>query len=105
MAAKLGVRTPFQLGSELEPMTTDRDGRLIEICKRLGADTYLAGEGGRGYMDLERFHSAGIELVFQDFDHPTYPQLFGEFAPRLSMLDLLFNCGPDSRDILRRGRK
>jgi hypothetical protein len=105
LATKLGVRTHVVLGSELEPLTDDRDGRLIEICKRMGADTYLAGEGGRGYMNLERFHSEGLEVEFQDYDHPAYTQLFGEFTPRLSILDLLFNCGPDSLEIVREGRK
>jgi hypothetical protein len=105
LAAKLGISTRVVLGSELEPLTDDRDGRLIEICKRLGADTYLAGEGGRGYMNLERFHSEELAVEFQDYDHPTYPQLFGEFTPRLSILDLLFNCGPDSLDIVRTGRQ
>jgi hypothetical protein len=77
----------------------------MELCRRLGADTYLAGQGGRGYMHPERFRSAGLEVVFQDYEHPSYPQLFGEFVPRLSTLDLLFNCGPDSLDIIRSGRK
>jgi hypothetical protein len=104
IATRLGVRTPVELASTLEPLTSDRDGRLIELCRRLGADTYLAGEGGRGYMNLDRFRSAGIEVEFQEYLHPTYPQLFGDFVPRLSILDLLFNCGPDSMDIVRRGR-
>jgi len=100
----LGVDTRMVLASDLEPLTEDRDGRLMELCRRLGADTYLAGQGGRGYMDLERFRSTGIDVVFQDYIHPSYPQLFGDFIPQLSVLDLLFNCGSDSLDIIRRGR-
>ncbi len=39
-------------------------------------------------------------MVFQAFNHPVYPQLYGDFIPNLSLLDLLFNCGPDSLKIL-----
>lgn len=100
----LGTTTRILLASDLDPLTEDRDGRLVELCQHLGADTYLAGHGGRGYMHLERYRSAGIEVVFQDYRHPSYPQLFGEFVPQLSVLDLLFNCGPDSLEIIRTGR-
>jgi hypothetical protein len=104
LTKKLGITTRTLLASELEPLTADRDERLVELCGRLGAETYLAGEGGRGYMNLDRFYSKEIEVVFQSYQHPSYPQLFGDFSPRLSVLDLLFNCGPESMDIVRQGR-
>lgn len=90
--------------SELGPLPEDRDQRLIELCRKLGAETYLAGAGGRDYMDLERYRSAGLTVVFQEYRHPSYSQLFGDFAPNLSVLDLLFNCGPHSMEIIRKGR-
>ncbi len=74
----------------------DPTDRLINICKALGADTYLSGKDGNNYMDLERFKERGIGVVFQGFQHPVYPQLYGEFESCLSIVDLLFNCGPDS---------
>jgi hypothetical protein len=70
--------------------------RLIDICRAAGADTYLAGAGGAGYMDLQRFADAGIRLIFQAFNHPVYHQRFGDFVANLSVVDLLFNCGPGS---------
>jgi hypothetical protein len=100
-----GVTTRMILASDLSPLTEDRDGRLVELCRRLGADTYLAGQGGRSYMHLDRYRAEGIQVVFQDYQHPSYPQLFGEFVPQLSVLDLLFNCGPDSLAIIRSGRQ
>ena len=80
----------------------DPNDRLIDICRALECDTYLAGTAGADYMDLVRFAEAGIQVVFQEFIHPSYPQLFGNFLPRLSTVDLLFNCGPES---LKRIRK
>ena len=63
----------------------------------------LAGAEGRNYLDLERFSAAGIEVIFQEYVPAIYPQLFGDFASHLSTLDLVLNCGSESRDILRAG--
>ena len=51
------------------------------------------------------FAAAGLEIVVQEYEPPTYPQLYGEFASHLSSLDLLLNCGPESEKIVRSGRK
>jgi hypothetical protein len=77
---------------------------LVDICRAVGGDTYLAGKDGARYMDLERFSESGIDVVFQDFDHPVYPQLFGDFESHLSTVDLVFNCGPESIKIIRTQR-
>ena len=75
--------------------------RLINLCKAVEADTYLSGPGGKGYMDEAAFAAAGIELQYQDFTHPEYEQRFKGFEPNMSILDLLFNHGPDSANIIR----
>jgi WbqC-like protein family len=100
----LHLKTEILLASELGPLPNHRDERLIELCRKTGARNYLAGTGGRDYMELERYQAAGLTVVFQDFRHPEYPQLFGNFTPNLSVLDLLFNCGPASMEIIRSGR-
>lgn len=74
--------------------------RLIDICRALGADTYLAGQGGMEYMDLERFKKNGLKVIIQEFKHPVYPQMFEEFQSHLSIVDLLCNCGPESMNII-----
>jgi len=75
--------------------------RLIDICKELGADTYLSGQDGVNYMDLDRFQKCGLNMITQDFKHPVYPQLYKDFQSHLSVVDLLFNCGPASIEIIR----
>ena len=90
------------LASELSLSSNDPTGRLVKICKSVGADTYLAGRDGANYMDLEQFGKNSINVVFQEFQHPVYPQLFREFQSHLSVVDLLFNCGPESADIIRK---
>ncbi|MCK4417171.1 MAG: WbqC family protein [Candidatus Latescibacteria bacterium] len=101
----LGISTPLRLASELGDFPEEPDERLIAICKHLGAEVYLAGLGGRNYMNLEKFRKAGIEVVFQEFKHPVFPQLYGDFLPNLSVVDLLFNCGEQSLRIIRETRK
>jgi hypothetical protein len=96
----LGIDTPLFVASELGAFPQDPDERLIAITKHFGADTYLAGGGGRQYMDLEKYKKNGIEVIFQDYKHPIYEQLFGEFVPYMSVIDLLLNHGHRSRTIL-----
>ncbi len=87
------------ISSELT-LREDPTDRLIDICKVLGADTYLAGQGGADYMDMARFEKNGLKLILQEFTHPVYSQLFGDFQSHLSIVDLLFNCGPESLEII-----
>jgi len=100
----LGIETPMVLSSDLDYQGTATDA-LVSLCGVVGADAYLSGPGGREYLETGKFHAAGLELAFHDFDHPTYPQQYGEFVPYLSAVDLVFNCGPDSLDLIRSGRR
>ena len=71
---------------------------LINIVKALGGNMYLSGFGGVKYQEEGLFREAGITLSYCEFEHPIYPQLWGEFVSNLSVADLLFNCGPASLD-------
>ena len=73
---------------------------LVEICRRLGASTYMAQHAAAKYLDPISFDRAGIKLQFFKYSAPVYPQLWGAFISNLSVLDLLFNCGPRSHQIL-----
>jgi hypothetical protein len=103
LARAVGITTPARLASTLRVDGEDATRRLIEICKVVGADTYLAGGHGARYMDSARFRDAGIRVLYQHYEHPVYPQQHGEFVPFLSGVDLLLNHGDESLPILRRG--
>lgn len=68
----------------------------IELCKAMGCDVYLSGTGARSYNQPEIFEEAGIELQYEVFEHPIYPQLGEGFIEGLSIIDFLFNCDSDS---------
>jgi hypothetical protein len=78
---------------------------VLAMCKATGADTYLSGVHGRDYLDVAEFERQGVRLIFQEFECPVYSQCWpGPFIPNLSVIDLLFNCGPDSLKVLTRDR-
>jgi len=73
---------------------------VLDMCVQLGACDYIFGAQGQTYADVAAFEQAGIRVYFQDYKHPVYKQCHGEFTPYLSVLDLLMNEGPNSREIL-----
>jgi hypothetical protein len=92
--AALGIETPVRRASELDVPGAQTE-LLVNLCRACGATTYLSGPGGRRYMDLNLFERAGINVEFQEFVSPTYPQVFPGlgFIPDLSVVDALFSCG------------
>jgi len=66
---------------------------IIELCKHYCADRFIFGAKGRDYCDIDLFKREGIEPLFQDFKCIEYPQLWGEFVPKLSVIDALMNVG------------
>jgi hypothetical protein len=96
----LGVSKTMDRTSALG-ITGESTGLVLSMCKATGADTYLSGVHGRDYLDEAEFGKQGIRLLFQDYACPPYPQCWpGEFIPNLSVIDLIFNCGPDSLKVI-----
>lgn len=108
---RLGIRTPVLYSSEhhLEQEfcrwqpNPDATDRIVFLCRHFGAEHFLEGSAGRNYIDRNRIEQTGVRLHYQDYVHPRYRQLFGEFIPYLSIVDLLFNEGERSLEILRSG--
>jgi len=79
---------------------SSRTDLLVDICRQVGASTYFSGISGKEYLEISKFTDAGIEVLFQEFHHPIYKQMYEPFIPCMSVIDLMFNCGPASRDII-----
>jgi hypothetical protein len=99
----LGIKTSRLLASALSAQEDPTD-RLIDLCRAVGGTAYLAGQSGPSYMDVNRFAEAGIDIQVQAYTHPQYPQRYQPFVSHLAVIDLLFNCGPESLNVLRSGR-
>lgn len=100
LAACLGLAGRRMVRSSNLNISGDRIGRLLAICKHFDADVFYEGAAGCNYIDDREFTDQGITVQYQSYQHPAYKQLYGEFVPYLSVIDLLFNQGEQSRDIL-----
>lgn len=96
---KLGIQVRVERMSDHGFQATKSD-LVMEICRAFAADTFIFGSQGKDYVRPEDFSARGIEIRFQDYIHPEYKQMHGAFIPTLSVVDLLFNAGPESRDII-----
>jgi len=96
---ELGIQTQQLKSSKLSPRSKKSD-LILELCLIVGATTYLSGPLGRDYLDVDAFEKAGIDLKYHDYIHPSYDQCFDGFVPYMSVVDLLFNHGEKSLEIL-----
>lgn len=99
----LGLHANFINSSSLN-VTGKKDTLLAAICQQLSATTYISPPGSENYLKgSEAFNENQITIQYNTYNHPQYSQLHGKFIPYLSVIDLLFNEGPDSMSIIRQG--
>jgi len=105
--ARLGITVPLlrctNVLDKAAMAAMDPTQRLVELAKARGATRYITGPAASSYLDLGQFAAAGIEVDWMAYDgYPDYPQLWGPFTPRVSIVDLLFNTGADAPKYLTR---
>lgn len=98
----LGINVPVERAGEYN-FEGSKSALVLDMCLKLGAELYIFGALGRDYVDVDAFLKAGVQPIFQSYRHPVYKQLHGDFLPYMSIIDLLFNEGPNSLDILMSG--
>ncbi len=94
-----GIRTRLYFSSQMK-VSGKKDELVLNLCRELGATVYLSGPLGRNYLQEDLFRRQGIALRYDDYRHPTYPQVYQGFEASMSALDLLFNAGPASLGII-----
>lgn len=78
--------------------------RLVNICKQANSSEYISGPSAMNYLDEDLFEKEGIQLTFIDYSgYPEYEQLYPPFEHDLSVIDLIFNTGPEFHQYLKRG--
>jgi hypothetical protein len=96
----LGITTPLKWSMDYAS-AEGRNGRLISICTQAGATQYLSGPAAKDYMDVAAFAAAGVQVKWMDYGwYPSYEQLFGDFTHGVSVLDVIFNCGPQAAEFV-----
>lgn len=97
----LGITTAITTSSDY-PQEEGKTERLAGLCAKAGGSEYISGPSARDYIDERVFAARGIQLTWFDYaGYAPYPQLWGEFVHGVTILDLLFNCGPDAVRYLR----
>jgi hypothetical protein len=106
-AEQLGSETKLVYSSALckDRPALQGSEKIHHLLEATGATAYISGEtaGSHRYIDEEWFRRQGIQLEWQHFQHPRYPQLHGDFVEYMSTVDLIFNCGPQARSIVLQG--
>lgn len=102
ISSYLGMQTKFLYSSEIEKNNDLKfDARIMDICKRVGADHYINAIGGQELYDKDKFATEGIKLSFIDTDDIEYKQFDKEFVPNLSIIDvLMFNSKDEIKTML-----
>ena len=96
----LCIKTPIVESYDYPNIGGTKTDMLIQMCEAVGADKYLSNEGARAYVDEVAMSEVGIQHCWQNFQHPSYYQ--GHFfIPDMSVIDLLFNIGPQSRLVVK----
>ena len=98
----LDINTKIVLSSDTVSDTLTGSDRVMEILYTLKASRYITGSGpgSKRYINEDEFRSRNIELIWQEYKHPIYKQLNGDFLPYMNILDLLFNEGKNSKEII-----
>ena len=97
----LGINTKIVFSSEYDLSEQRKNERLIDICKQAGAKEYISGPLAKDYIVKDKFDEAGIKLTWMNYDdYLEYPQLHGDFVHKVSILDVLFNCGKKTIDFI-----
>ena len=92
----LGISSQFT-DSRLLEINGRKTDRLIKILEKVGATQYISGPSARNYIEEAMFVEAGIELIYKEYPrYPSYRQCFSPFSPFVTVLDLLFNVGPEA---------
>jgi hypothetical protein len=94
-----GVRTKLYFSSQMKA-SGKKDELVLNLCRELGATVYLSGALGKNYLREELFSSEKIAVRYDDYSHPTYSQVYPGFEPYMAAIDLLFNAGPASLEII-----
>jgi len=98
---QLNINTKITNSADYD-LKGDPTEKLIGLCKQSESSYYLSGPAAKNYLREELFKEEGIEVEWIDYDsYQEYPQLFPPFEHAVSIIDLLFNVGPDSHHYMK----
>ena len=97
----LGIKTKISFSQDYG-LIEGKTERLVDLVQKAGGTEYLSGPAAKDYIDENLFKEANIELKWMDYSgYPEYQQLNPPFEHGVTILDLIFNCGPDARKYMK----
>jgi hypothetical protein len=99
---KLNIHTHIHKAENFECNTNNASQQLLDICIALKADNYLSGKAAQTYLDESLFEQSNVSVSWMNYGpYKPYTQLYGEFTHNVSILDLLFNKGPEASQFIK----
>ncbi len=95
----LDISCKIEFGS-MHEFTQKKSNLILEHAKKFNADIVLTGINGVNYIKETDFNRNNIKVFYQNYIHPIYRQKYGSFISNLSIIDLIFNEGSNSKDII-----
>ena len=97
----LDINTLLRWSSEFN-LIDGKTEKLVDICLKTGATSYISGPAAKDYIDEEFFRKSGVNLKWMSYEgYPEYNQLWGGFIHGVTVIDMLFNCDPSSYSNMR----
>ncbi len=101
VCAYLGINTRISNSWDYT-LAEGKTKRLAELCSQAGGAEYISGPAAKDYVEEQVFSDLNIKLTWFDYaGYSEYPQQWGDFVHGVTILDLLFNCGPDAYRFMR----
>ncbi len=100
IAKALDIEVEWHKSSDLGQSGGKEGERAVKICKMLGCDYFINGPSSKAFMNEELFSEKGIVLDYMKYSYPEYAQLHPPFTHQVTVLDVIFNCGPDARKFI-----
>ena len=93
----LDIKT-YLIDSRQVKKSFNKNKRLIDIINNFNGTTYLSGPKAKEYLDINEFKQNGINIIWKDYqNYPKYIQRFDKFFHNVSILDVIFNTGKESK--------
>jgi hypothetical protein len=98
----LDINSQISWSMDYEIKSDDSTKKIIDLCKQVEAEEYISGPSARNYIKEELFEESNIKLKYMDYSsYPEYDQLFGPFEHHVSIIDLIFNVGPNAHSYMK----
>jgi len=98
----LGIRTPIRNSAEFI-LAEGKTERLVDICKQTKATKYISGPAAKEYLEEQQFFNQKIDVEWMNYNgYKSYTQLWGDYQPSVSIIDLIFNSGKNSMNLLQK---